>query len=94
MDIWQRTAVPGRHRKGEFVMEKQKWGLVLAGGGGKGAYQIGVWKALREFGLEEEIAAVSGVSVGALNAVLFGLGSLDQAEDIWKHIDPMIVALP
>ena len=27
-----------------------KLGLVFAGGGGKGAYQIGVWKALRETG--------------------------------------------
>lgn len=25
---------------------KEKWGLCFAGGGGKGAYEIGVWKAL------------------------------------------------
>lgn len=69
-------------------MRKNEWGLVLTGGGGKGAYQIGVWKALREFGLEQKITAVSGVSVGALNAVLFGLGDLAEAEDIWSHMDP------
>ncbi|WP_248892748.1 patatin-like phospholipase family protein [Bacillus methanolicus] len=34
-------------------------GLVLAGGGGKGAYQIGVWKALREFGIEQNIKAIA-----------------------------------
>jgi len=70
-------------------MEQPGWGLVLAGGGGKGAYQIGVWKALRELGLEQEITAVSGASVGALNGVLFGLGDLELAEKIWDSIDPL-----
>lgn len=31
-------------------------GLTFAGGGGKGAYQIGVWKYLREIGMEKVIA--------------------------------------
>ena len=38
-------------------------GLVFAGGGGKGAYQIGVWKALREVGLDNKVTAVSESSV-------------------------------
>ncbi len=41
-------------------------GLVLAGGGGKGAYQIGVWKYLHEVGLDRNITAVSGTSVQSL----------------------------
>lgn len=40
-------------------MEK-KIGLVFAGGGGKGAYHIGVWKALREYGIDKNITAVAG----------------------------------
>lgn len=32
-----------------------KVGLVLAGGGGKGAYQLGVWKALKQFGIDKYI---------------------------------------
>ena len=28
-----------------------KIGLVLAGGGGKGAYELGVWKALKQLKL-------------------------------------------
>ena len=40
----------------------EKLGLVLAGGGGKGAYEIGVWQALRDLGLEPLVAAVSGTS--------------------------------
>ena len=49
--------------------DKQKYGLVLAGGGGKGGYEIGVWKALKE-SKTLSIGAVSGTSVGALNAAL------------------------
>ena len=40
------------------------WGLVLSGGGGKGAYQVGVWRALCELGWDTRIKAISGVSVG------------------------------
>jgi NTE family protein len=61
-------------------------GLVLTGGGGKGAYQIGVWKALIELGLEKRISAVSGVSVGALNTALFINGDYSLAENIWYNI--------
>jgi NTE family protein len=60
-----------------------KIGLVFAGGGGKGAYQIGVWKALKAFGIDEKISAVSGTSIGALNAMLFLQGKYYEAEDIW-----------
>lgn len=66
----------------------RKVGLVLAGGGGKGAYQIGVWKALREFGVDKNISTVSGASVGALNAVLFAQGNYEIAEDVWLNISP------
>ena len=33
-----------------MILEREimKIGLVLAGGGGKGAYELGVWKALDE----------------------------------------------
>lgn len=61
-------------------------GLVLGGGGGKGAYQIGVWRAIREFNLENKITAVMGTSVGALNAVLFAENKFDNAEELWNNI--------
>lgn len=64
----------------------KKLGLVFAGGGGKGAYEIGVWKALKEFGVDQNISVVSGTSVGGLNAALFMVGSYDVAEDIWLNI--------
>lgn len=63
-----------------------KIGLVFAGGGGKGAYQIGVWKALEEMGIAERVEAVSGTWVGALNAALFAQGDLARAEAAWRGI--------
>lgn len=61
----------------------RNYGLVLCGGGGRGSYQIGVWKAMNELGFTQKIAAVSGTSVGALNAALFASGTAEQAEEIW-----------
>jgi len=66
--------------------QKGQIGLVFSGGGGKGAYQIGVWKALRELGIESGISHVSGTSVGALNACFFSMGELDKAISAWNSI--------
>lgn len=63
-----------------------KIGLVLAGGGSRGAYQIGVWRALRELGIDKYIQVIAGTSIGALNTVLFLQGNLELAEDIWCKI--------
>ena len=46
-------------------------GLVLSGGGAKGAFQAGVWKAMCELGLAERVRAISGTSVGAINGAAF-----------------------
>ena len=46
----------------------KEYGIVLDGGGARGAYQIGAWKALKEAGVK--INAVAGTSVGALNGAL------------------------
>ena len=64
---------------------QKRYGLVLAGGGGKGGYEIGVWKALRE-SKTLKVGAVSGTSVGALNAALYAAGDYDTAEKIWMNI--------
>ncbi|MBE0352827.1 MULTISPECIES: patatin-like phospholipase family protein [Pseudoalteromonas] len=65
-----------------------KLGLVFSGGGGKGAYQIGVWKALNEFGIAKNVEAVAGTSVGGLNAALFTAGDYSSAEQLWLDIAP------
>lgn len=63
-----------------------KLGLVLAGGGGKGAYQLGVWKALENYGVSKNVSAISGTSVGSLNSVLFIQKSILKAEEVWGNI--------
>lgn len=70
-------------------MEQKDFGLVFAGGGGKGAYEIGVWKALRLLHMDGWVKAVSGASVGALNAALFAWNDYDRAEEIWRNIRPI-----
>ena len=62
----------------------KEYGLVLDGGGARGAYQIGAWKALKEAGVR--INAVAGTSVGALNGALICMDDPEKAEQIWKNI--------
>ena len=62
----------------------REYGIVLEGGGAKGAYQVGAWKALDEAGVK--ISAIAGASVGSLNGALMCMGDLKRAEDIWKNI--------
>lgn len=69
-------------------------GLVFAGGGGKGSYEIGVWKYLHEIGLDQYVRAVSGTSVGALNAALFVGSSYEIAENLWMNINQKKILTP
>ncbi len=65
----------------------KKLGLALAGGGARGAYQIGAWKALKELGIDKMISAYSGASVGSLNAVLFAMEDYNLAEETWLKLE-------
>ncbi|GAA0352207.1 hypothetical protein GCM10008932_01480 [Alkalibacterium iburiense] len=68
-----------------FNKKNQKRGLVFGGGGARGAFEIGVWKALDE--LVYKPTVVAGTSVGALNAVLYAMGDVQEAENMWKEIE-------
>ena len=70
----QQTRKPGPQRA-----------LVLAGGGAKGSYQVGVWQALQELGWTPDI--ITGASVGALNGCLFTMGKSKEAEDLWRGLE-------
>lgn len=75
--------------KGMSVHDELKVGLVLSGGGAKGAYQAGVVKGLVEMGAQVDM--VAGASIGALNgAVLACSGSLAEAaarlENLWMTL--------
>jgi NTE family protein len=60
------------------------YGLVLEGGGAKGAYHIGALKAIKELNIE--IEAVAGTSIGAMNGAMFAQDKLDVAYDYWYNI--------
>lgn len=62
----------------------KKYAVALEGGGAKGAYEIGAWKALDEIGVQYN--AVSGSSVGALNGALMSMRELDKAIELWENI--------
>ena len=60
------------------------YGLVLAGGGAKGAYQIGAWKAMREMGVT--FNAVAGVSIGSINGALIVADEYEKALELWQTV--------
>lgn len=61
-----------------------KTALVLSGGGSKGGYETGVWKALSELNIE--INMIFGTSVGSINGAMFAIGEYNRAADMWGDI--------
>ena len=63
--------------------------LVLQGGGALGAYQVGVYQALHEAGIEPDW--VVGTSIGAINASLIAGGEpadrMDRLEEFWSRVE-------
>ncbi|MHC1723086.1 MAG: patatin-like phospholipase family protein [Aminipila sp.] len=66
-------------------MRKGKTALVLGGGGSRGAYEIGVWQALNELGIEINI--VTGTSIGAVNGALVAQNDFEAAKKNWKELE-------
>lgn len=64
----------------------KKIGLVFSGGGGKGAFEIGTWKALKRLGIDKKIQVISGNSIGSLNAVMFMAGELEMSLKMWRNL--------
>lgn len=60
-----------------------KIGLVLSGGMAKGAYQIGVLKALKKYVKSEDITYISASSIGTLAAYSYVSDRLDIFENLW-----------
>ena len=60
------------------------YAIALEGGGAKGAYEVGVWRALDE--ADVRFDAVAGTSVGALNGAMMVMGELEQALRLWENI--------
>ncbi|MBQ9938060.1 MAG: patatin-like phospholipase family protein, partial [Oscillospiraceae bacterium] len=61
-----------------------KRAIVLGGGGSRGGYHIGVWKALRELGIDYQM--VTGTSVGALNGAIMAQNDFESAVKMWENL--------
>jgi NTE family protein len=61
-----------------------KRAIVLSGGGSKGSYQMGVWKALRKLNIDYNI--VTGTSVGSLNGALMAQNTYFRGVWFWHNI--------
>lgn len=70
-----------------FNKSKLRIGVVLSGGGAKGAYQAGVFKTFSELSLSDKITVISGTSIGALNGVLLALYDGGEYSGVWNKVD-------
>ena len=61
-----------------------KRALVLSGGGAKGSYQVGVYKALKKLGIKINI--ICGTSIGSINGALFCEGKYNLAKKMWCDV--------
>lgn len=77
---------------------QHKLGLVLSGGGARGAFQVGVYeRLLRDARFADGPAVLSGTSAGAINGALIAAGkSPRQMMDFWNGIadNPPATASP
>lgn len=65
-------------------MKNKEYALALSGGGTRGAYEVGAYRALKEMGIN--IVAIAGTSIGALNGAMFVSDNLDKAEEMYNKI--------
>lgn len=63
--------------------------IVLSGGGSKGAYQMGVWAALKKLNIHYDI--VTGTSVGALNAALMVQKTFYNGLFFWYNLNSKMI---
>ncbi len=66
-------------------------GLVLQGGGARGAFQAGAWRAFRELGIEFDV--ITGTSIGALNGAMMVQGDYEKCHELWYNITPNTLML-
>ncbi|MBP3917196.1 patatin-like phospholipase family protein [Clostridium sp.] len=70
--------------KKEDVTTDKKTAIVLGAGGSRGAYEIGVWKALNELGIDYDI--VVGASIGSVNGAIMTIKDYDKAYELWTNV--------
>ena len=65
-------------------LKGKKVALVLSGGGAKGAYQLGMLRALEEAGMERERMILAGTSIGAINALLYAVNGTEGIREMLR----------
>ena len=68
--------------EGEFCMS---FGLVLGGGGTRGSYHIGAYRALSE--LSKMPSLIVGTSIGAINGAVIAQGDFEKLVKLWENIE-------
>lgn len=66
-------------------IKKKKTALVLGGGGARGAYEAGVWQAIRELNIR--LDCVFGTSVGALTGAIIVQDDFELCVDVWRELE-------
>lgn len=62
-----------------------KRAVALCGGGTKGAYELGVWQALKELDINYQI--VTGTSIGSINGAMMACEDYENAKMLWETIE-------
>lgn len=65
-------------------------GLVLSGGGAKGAYQGGMFRAMEELGIMQRVVSLSGCSIGAYAAAIYALRGNDEYRDFLYNYPQLV----
>lgn len=65
------------------------YGLALEGGGVRGAFHMGAYKALLEEGYE--FGGVTGTSIGALNGAIIAQGDFEAGYKLWESMDAPLI---
>lgn len=65
-------------------MEKE-YALILAGGGTRGSYQAGVWKALQDLNIKVKL--IAGTSIGSLNGALILQDNVDKMIELYQNLE-------
>ncbi len=81
-------------REGIDRWNRLRFGLVLSGGGAKGAYEAGAVRAMRQLDVANRIYGVSGTSVGALNTLVFAMNDGAMLESLWENVGLTTVVSP
>ncbi|MBW3660832.1 MAG: patatin-like phospholipase family protein [Gemmatimonadetes bacterium] len=103
---WHRPPGPASRPPGSLpdrpLGRYERIGIVLAGGGAKGAYQAGALSAIHDFLVEREaigrVKAIAGTSIGAWNACFWLAGRIGGEDSIcrawWSRIRLSEVVAP